>query len=94
MKFPVAVSKWKRRFAFFPHRCHVSKKLIWFKFGYKCNTYVFARLSTTYWRNERTHIVELLKGNDNPIPQPILNSTIKPPAPPAPPPPPKRYSNH
>jgi len=89
MEFPVHNNGWKRRFALLPHYCHVSKKLIWFKFGYKCNTYVFSRKSTTFWRDEKTHIVELLKGNDNPRPLTTWPSYVKPPAPP--PPPPKRY---
>jgi hypothetical protein len=66
MEIPTYFSKWKERFAFFPHRCCVSNKLIWFTFGYRCNSYVFSRLSQTYWRDKKVHVTELLKGNTAP----------------------------
>ena len=80
--FPITYSKWKKRFAFLPQKCHASGKIIWLKFGYKINSYVFSRLSSTYWRDTDVHLIELLKGN------PLPRRPIRRPPPSQCPPPP------
>lgn len=75
----IEYGKWKKRFALMPHKCHVSGKLVWFKFGYKMTTTFFSRLSRTYWRDQQVHIMELLKGNE--LPERITRPRLPPPPP-------------
>ena len=74
---------WEKRFAFFPRRCHVSKKLIWFKYGYCTTYYLFERKCASYWRTSEIHLIETLKGNTSPINLDVPLPPF-PPRPPAP----------
>lgn len=87
----IEYGKWKKRFALMPHKCHVSGKLVWFKFGYKMTTTAFSRLSRTYWRDQQVHIIELLKGNE--LPERITRP-MAPPPPPLPSPIKSRYNRY
>ena len=58
-------AKWQLSFAFLPHRCFITKKLIWLKYGYKgCAHY---RRENTFvpeyrWHDKSQHLIWLLKG--------------------------------
>lgn len=53
-------SNWKESFALLPHRCHLTKKLIWMKMGYRgALKYFGTRRSYTEvrWHHYDEHIV-------------------------------------
>jgi hypothetical protein len=59
----IKFSRWKKCFTIMPHRCHVSSKLIWFRFGYTARSYnILSRETKIYWRDANTLIIEVLKG--------------------------------
>jgi len=56
---------WYMSFAFLPHRCGISNKLIWLKYAYACTksvNYGDGRYHDTTWRTREEHIIALLKG--------------------------------
>ena len=58
-------SFWQREFALLPHRSKISNKLIWLKFAYSKSTvhgYYTEAVTTTKWRTEQEHMIEILKG--------------------------------
>lgn len=61
-------AKWKETFAFLPHRCRISKRLIWLKKAYKgVATYTGpgTPITETHWHESGEHIKWLLTKPDN-----------------------------
>ena len=63
-------AKWKETFAILPHRCRISKRLIWFKKAYKgVATYTAPGPGTpvteTQWHETGEHIKWLLTRDNN-----------------------------
>jgi len=61
-------AKWKETFAILPHRCRISKRLIWFKKAYKgVATYTGpgTPVTETHWHETGEHIKWLLTRDNN-----------------------------
>lgn len=54
---------WNWEFAWLPHRCEISNKLIWFKYAYRGISRVGDYMDTTdvRWRTTEEHIFKLMK---------------------------------
>jgi hypothetical protein len=61
--YPRAV--WKLAFAWLPHRCEVTNKIIFWKYGYRGLAYYpnfdISQKSEVRWRDRHEHIIQLLK---------------------------------
>jgi len=61
-------AKWKETFAFLPHRCRISKRLIWLKKAYKGVAIYYGPgtpVTETHWHESGEHIKWLLSKPDN-----------------------------
>ena len=62
MHTPVYTS-WHRRFAVLPHRCRISKKIIWFKMGWMGRYIDYTQYipePDETWHNEKDHLLWIL----------------------------------
>ena len=49
---------WTRRFAFLPHRCDITKKLIWLRFAFRGDRYYFCPadyIVESRWHTPKAH---------------------------------------
>lgn len=63
-------AEWKETFAILPHRCRISKRLIWFKKAYKGVATLkyggpFEDITETHWHESGEHIKWLLTRDTN-----------------------------
>lgn len=57
-------STWEKSFALLPHRCHLSKKWIWMRMGYRgtlLSPDIGNRLTLSRWHHYDEHIIWELK---------------------------------
>jgi hypothetical protein len=58
-------AKWTEKFAWLPHRCRISRKLVWLKRGYK-GTATFTGplppVTETHWHDRGQHLWWILSG--------------------------------
>lgn len=59
-----STARWQLKLSLIPRRCDLSKKLIWFKYGYQGTIYYKGNPSIeTRWLTKSQYIIERLKGN-------------------------------
>jgi hypothetical protein len=54
---------WYKTFAFLPHRCDITKKLIWLQFGYEGIRYTFSPaddIAEVRWHSSKAHTFWML----------------------------------
>ena len=58
-----ALAKWERKFCFLPHRCNISKKIIWLTYAMKGNAREpwYVTSVETKWHRAKEHTMWLLR---------------------------------
>ncbi len=57
---------WKVEFAWLPHICAKSKKIIWLTYAYRGRRWVYDnvdRVTKVAWLSKRSYLIESIKGN-------------------------------